>query len=185
MAHGKRRQHQDAQDIINQVAESTNIPREVGEEPPERPRRRFRDHAQKRPSEITIPVGDGVAVVYNNFGNKYGVGVQVDFPGGRGPTEDEVAIIKRHVKGEDGEATGFRWDKPKHLQAEPSVPNMWHKEIGEAAPGKKAVAIRLDTERRVQQLADDFKAYYRDKQGFVARLQQEREQAEGGERTPF
>lgn len=133
----------------------------------------------KRPSRVVVPVGGGISVVLNDYGNKYGIGIQVDLPEGRKPAPEELEIIRTHVNND----AGFHWDKPEHLRQDREVPKMWFKPIRhhgerlEDIPSARAVAIRLDAENRVHALADALKQHQADPVGYADRIRQEREQA--------
>ena len=134
----------------------------------------------KRPGRGRISVGNGIEVSFIEHGNKNGVGVQIDFPEGRKPTPEELAIIHEHLPADQG----YRWEKPPHLAHRPDVPKEWHKAIGEDAFDKKAVAIRLATESRAAALAEALKAHQADPVGYAEMVKQQREQAAESQRIP-
>jgi hypothetical protein len=128
------------------------------------------------PDKITIPAGDMKVQLIDKGDNAAGIGIRIMFPEGSKdrPTPEEKEIIRRNIKGEDGEKTGFTWNGQM---------GMWHKDIfrnGEHpddVPLTRPVAIRLDAERRVEKLAAALKHHQADPAGYADRLRQEREQA--------
>jgi len=54
--------------------------------------------------------------------NRAGIGIRVVFPEGskNRPTAEEKEIIRQHIKGAEGENTGFGWN---------GQVGMWHKQI--------------------------------------------------------
>jgi hypothetical protein len=137
----------------------------------------------KLPPMLNIPAGDTLVQLIDKGDNQAGIGIRIAFLEGakNRPTEEEKAIIRRHVKGEEGEPTGFTWKRDL---------GMWHKPIvrpGEnphEVPPSRPVAIRLDAERRVKDLADDLKQLQADPVGYAERLRLEREQAAQREPIP-
>ena len=117
------------------------------------------------PDKITIPAGDMKVQFIGKVDNRAGVGIRVVFHEGRKncPTAEEKDIVCKYIKGEDGERTGFTWNGQF---------GMWHPEI--VRPGEDArnaamtltVAIRLDAESRVQELADALKHHQADAVGY-------------------
>ncbi|MCE9565760.1 MAG: hypothetical protein K8U57_27360 [Planctomycetes bacterium] len=157
---------------------------------PSMTRRPVQSHAEavtKRqsnlPSKLSVSAGDMKVQMIDKGDNAAGIGIRVVFPDGaeNRPTEEEKAIIRRHVKGEEGENTGFNWNG--------SV-GMWHKHIvrhgehPEDVPGTRAVAIRLDAENRVEKLAEALRQHSADPVGFAESVRQRREQAVQGHGIP-
>ena len=107
--------------------------------------------SRKLPDKMTVTAGDLKVQLIDAGRNEMGIGIRVVFPEGRKPTDEEKEIIRLHIRGEEGEQTGFKWDRDAGL---------WLKHIlreGEHVddvPPSRPVAIRLDAERRVQQLAE-------------------------------
>jgi hypothetical protein len=124
-------------------------------------------------SKTTFPAGDMIVHLIDKGENEAGIGIRVEFPQGakNRPNEEEKAIIRRHVKGEEGQESGFAWKGDF---------GMWHKDIGRDSSPNRAVAIRLDAESRVQKLADALKHHAIDPSGYAERIQQEREHAPEG-----
>jgi hypothetical protein len=126
------------------------------------------------PDKRTVNAGQARVQFIDKGDNMAGIGIRVVFPEGHQITNEEKEIIRRHVKGEEGEKTGFAWQGDI---------GMWHKHIareGERAediPASRAVAIRLDAESRVQKLADALRHHYADPIGYAAKIENEREQA--------
>ena len=83
--------------------------------------------------------GDLIVKLVDKGDNLAGIGIRVDLPKGRTLTDAEKEIVRRHVKGEDGEQTGFSWNRDF---------GMWHKPIvrpGEDprdVPSSRPIAIR-------------------------------------------
>jgi hypothetical protein len=135
-------------------------------------------------SKLTIPAGDMLVHLLDKADNAAGIGIRIEFPeGSKGrPTEEEKEIIRRHVMGEPGQESGFGWNRKL---------GMWHKDIvreGEnprAVPPNRAIAIRLDAERRVHNLADALRHHAADPAGYAARIEQERERAGQGQEIPM
>jgi hypothetical protein len=138
-------------------------------------KRSFREKV-KLPDKLSIPAGEAVVQLIDKGNNAAGVGIRILLPNGRKPTDEEREIIRRHVTAAEGERpSGFEWK---------SQLGMWLKGIGSDSAPSRAVAIRLDAERRVEKLAADLKEHYLDPAGFAARVRQEREQATQGHDLP-
>jgi hypothetical protein len=96
-------------------------------------------------------------------------------------SDDEKAIIRRHIKGEEGEQTGFNWDANAAL---------WHKHIlrdGEHVddvPPSRPIAIRLSAERIVHNLAEALREHAIDPVGYAENVRARREQAAESGRIP-
>jgi hypothetical protein len=125
-------------------------------------------------SKLTIPAGDLTVHLLDMGDNREGLGIRVTMPEGRKLTDEEKEIIRRHVKGEDGQS-GFVFDGPA---------GMWHKPIGKRGesltdiPASRAVAIRLDAESRVKGLAAELQ-HHLGQEGHAARVGQERDESAG------
>jgi hypothetical protein len=144
-----------------------------------RPHNFAQQEKYKRPAKRGISAGPGVRVNVIEHGNRNGVGIQIDFPEGRKPTAEELAIIHEHLPAEEG----YRWEKPPHLAHKHDVPKEWHKAVGEDAHEKKAVAIRLSVESRAEALAVALNQHAVDPVGYAELVKQQRENA-SGERIP-
>jgi hypothetical protein len=187
----RQHEHQQKAAEVHEVSEA--IPEDNGHHashhkphvanPSSRPREPHNGHAaavsrrqQKLPDKLEIPAGDMLVQLIDKSDNAAGIGIRVVFPDGAEgrPTAEEKAIIRRHVKGEEGESTGFNWN---------GQVGMWHKHIvreGEHpddVPATRAVAIRLDAENRVEKLADALRQHAADPVGYADRVRQDREQA--------
>ena len=133
------------------------------------------------PSTLGVTAGDLVVQLIDKGDNRAGIGIRVKVPEGRTLTDEEMQIVRRHVKGEDGEQTGFSWDRDNQ---------MWHKQIVRAGenpddvPRSRPVAIRLDAENRVEKLAESLKQHQADPVGFAEAVRQRREQAAESGRIP-
>jgi hypothetical protein len=132
-----------------------------------------RPKAPRLPDTCIRSAGDLLVQLIDKGDNAAGIGIRVLAPEGRSLTGEEKGIIRAHVRGDGG--TGFDWKQGL---------GMWHKPVGADAPAMKAVAIRLDAERRVAALAADLAEHHRDPQGFAARVRQGREQAAETDRIP-
>lgn len=186
---------QQAAAIVRDVAEGTKLPES---EPPangfvakhapghianpsSKRRERHAAAVRKLPSTMSVVAGDLVVRLIDKGDNLAGIGIRVEMPEGRTLTEDEKAIIRKHVKGEEGEQTGFRWDSDLQF---------WHKhivrenEFEDQVPPSRPVAIRLDAESRVEKLADALRQHSADPAGYAEMIQQRREQAAQAGRTP-
>ena len=148
---------------------------------PSSKRREFTASARKLPGTLGVAAGELWVRLIDAGSNAAGIGIRVETPDGRTLTDGEKDIVRRHVRGEDGEKTGYSWDQDNR---------MWHKPIvraGEhpaAVPPVRAIAIRLDAESRVLKLAEALRDHAADPVGFAAREQQRREQAAEAERIP-
>lgn len=178
-----------------QAAQQEPVPSAIPVQPAEQPvtghianptaRPRENGHAaafrRKLPDTLTIPVGDLKVQLIDKGDNRAGIGIRVEFPEGRKPTDEEKEIIRRHIKGEEGQSTGFTWS---------GQIGMWQKDIvrrGEDSrdvPATRAVAIRLDAENRVKALAEDFKQLYTDPTGYAEKIRQQRDHAAQGQSLP-
>ena len=136
---------------------------------------------RKLPGTLTVMAGDLAVRLIDAGDNGMGIGIRVEVPEGCKLTEDEKAIIRRHVKGEDGEQTGFAWD---------DFNKMWHKaivrqnEFEDQVPPSRPVAIRLDAENRVEKLAEALRQHSADPAGYAEMILQRREQAAEAGRIP-
>lgn len=136
---------------------------------------------RKLPGSLSVTAGDLIVRLIDAGDNRMGIGIRVELPEGRQLTDDEKQIIRRHVKGEDGEQTGFSWDRDNQ---------MWHKHIvregehSDDVPRTRPVAIRLDAESRVEKLAEALKHHQADPVGFAEMVKQRREQAAESSRIP-
>lgn len=136
---------------------------------------------RRLPGTLTVMAGDLAVRLIDAGDNLRGIGIRVEVPEGRTLTEDEKAIIRKHVKGEDGEQTGFRWD---------DFNKMWHKaivrenEFEDQVPPNRPVAIRLDAENRVEKLAEALRQHSADAAGYAEMIRQQREQAAEAGRIP-
>ena len=147
--------------------------------------KRRESHAEsvtrRLPDKLTLTAGDLKVQLIDAGRNEMGIGVRVVFPEGRKPTDEEKEIIRRHMKGEEGEQTGFKWDVGAEL---------WHKHIlreGEHVddvPLSRPVAIRLDAESRVQKLAEALREHSADPAGYADMVKHRREQAAESSRIP-
>ena len=132
-----------------------------------------RDRETQVRTTLTLPAGGPHVHMVDEFDH---VGVKVTFPAGSNrPDEDDLAAIRRHVKAAQGEPpTRYRWDKRK----------FWRKLIegrdGDKASPQKSIAIRHDTERRVEDLAAELKDRHGSAAGHAHRLDQRR----AGENEP-
>ena len=139
------------------------------------------DAARKLPGKYGVAAGDLWVDMIDKGDNRAGIGIKVVLPEGRSLSAEEKAIIRQHVKGEDGEQTGFNWDRDN---------GMWRKMIVRpdedpaSIPSSRPVAIRLDAESRVRKLADALREHSADPVGYADRIRQEREQAANNDRIP-
>ncbi|QEL14739.1 hypothetical protein [Limnoglobus roseus] len=193
--------------IVQQVADSTRLPdadrqasHENGHSHVESEARRHGQHAtghianpsskrreshaagvRKLPGTLMVKAGDLAVRLIDAGDNRMGIGIKVDLPEGRTLSDEEKQIIRRHVKGEDGEQTGFSWDNDN---------KMWLKQIvrqGEdpgSVPSTRPVAIRLDAESRVEKLADALRQHQADPVSYAESVRQRREQAAESGRIP-
>jgi hypothetical protein len=139
-------------------------------------KRSFREKVQL-PDKLSIPAGEAVVQLIDKADNAAGIGIRILLPNGRKPTEVEREIIRRHVTAAEGERpTGFEWKNQL---------GMWLKGIGADSSPMRAVAIRLDAERRCENLSADLKEHYLDPEGFAARVRREREQAAQDQGIPL
>jgi hypothetical protein len=129
-------------------------------------------------SKRVIPAGDLAVHYISKADNKAGVGIKVEFPGGRKPNAEEKEIIRRIVKGEGEQyPSGFEWKKDFA---------MWHKHFErpdedlQDVPTIRIAAIRGDAERRAERLADALKQHQADPVGYREMVQQQRAQAGQG-----
>jgi hypothetical protein len=136
----------------------------------------------KLPSTLSVKAGDMQVQLIDRGSNQDGIGIRVVFPDDRKPTEEEKAIIRAQVKGDDDKPSGFTWMGGDI--------GMWHKHIvrdGEHAadvPPSRPVAIRLDAESRVQKLAEALREHSADPVGYADMVKQRREQAAESSRIP-
>ncbi|OWK42103.1 hypothetical protein FRUB_04181 [Fimbriiglobus ruber] len=130
-----------------------------------------------------MAAGDMKVRLVDKGDNAAGIGIRVEFPEGstNRPTPDEKEVIRRHIKGEEGEQTGFNWNGSM---------GMWHKPIarpGEHAddvPSARAIAIRLDAENRVESLAEALREHAADPLSYAQMVRRRREEAAEGQRVP-
>ena len=180
---------QQAEAIVHQVAESTRLPdaeREAAHEHghqhghnghaarhahianPSGHRRPLR----KLPGTLSITAGDLKVRLIDKGDNLAGIGIQVVTPEGRKLTDEEKQLVRKHVKGTEQEPSGYQWMGDLE---------MWHKHIArgderrEDIPPARAVAIRLDAERRVEGLAEDLRRLHGQETGFTGAETQRRE----------
>jgi hypothetical protein len=147
--------------------------------------KRRESHAEsvtrRLPDQKTVIAGDLKVQMIDAGRNEMGIGIRVVTPDDRKLTEEEKGIIRLHVKGEEGEQTGFTWDRDN---------GMWLKHIlredehVDDVPTSRPVAIRLAAERRVQQLAEALREHSADPAGYADMVQQRREQAAESSRIP-
>ncbi|QEL18772.1 hypothetical protein [Limnoglobus roseus] len=136
---------------------------------------------RKLPGTLSILAGDLTVRLIDKGDNEAGIGIRIETPNGRKLTDEEKDIVRRHVKGEEGEQTGFKWNADVE---------MWHKHIvreGEyvdQVPPSRPVAIRLDAERRVEKLAEALREHSADPVGYAEQVKQRREQAAESGRIP-
>ena len=183
---------QTAAEIVQSVADSTVPPDSNGyaartQAPGHiaNPSSKRRDgHAagvRKLPGKFGVAAGDLWVHMIDKGDNRAGIGIRVEVPEGRTLTDDEKAIIRLHVKGEEGEQTGFAWDRDN---------GMWRKDIvrpGEHiddVPRTRPVAIRMDAERRVETLGAALRQHSVDPVGYAEMIRQQREQASQGHGIP-
>ena len=133
------------------------------------------------PSKLTVSAGDMKVQLIDKGDNLAGIGIRVVFPEDRTPTEEEKAIIRKHIKGEDGEHTGFKWDREIGMWAKPIVRE---NEFEDQVPPSRPVAIRLDAESRVEKLAEALRQHSADPVGYADMVRQRREQAANSDRIP-
>lgn len=172
MASGNRRKKIKESAQIEGVTTAADLPKP--EEP--KPENGHAARVRKLPSKLGIKAGDLEVQLIDKGDNAAGIGIRV-VPHNRQLSKEEKDVIREIVKAPsaDGRPSGFDW--------EPGI-GMWLKEIGADAPGAKAVAIRLDAERRVERLAEALADHQRDPAGFAEREKQRREQAAERERIP-
>ncbi len=189
------RQQEAAKAIVQDVADATKLPESEPlangfaakhapghiANPSSKRRESHVAAVRKLPGTLTVMAGDLAVRLIDAGDNRMGIGIRVEAPEGRKLTEDEIAIIRKHVKGEEGEQTGFTWDRDNQ---------MWHKhivrenEFEDQVPPSRPVAIRLDAERRVEQLAEALRQHSADPAGYVEMIRQRREQAAEAGRIP-
>lgn len=143
--------------------------------------KRRESHAEgvrKLPGKLMVKAGDLAVRMIDAGDNRMGIGIKVEVPEGRTLTHEEKDIIRKHVRGEEGEHTGFRWDHDNR---------MWHKAIvqnfenPDEIPPTRPVAIRLDAESRVEKLAEALRQHHGKAEGFVqAEEHRERVHSHGG-----
>ncbi|MDY3551464.1 hypothetical protein R5W24_000540 [Gemmata sp. JC717] len=132
---------------------------------------------RKLPGTMSLIAGDLTVRLIDKGDNLAGIGIQVVTPEGRTLSEEEKALVRKHVKGTEAEPSGFRW--LGELE-------MWHKailrdgEFEDQVPPSRPVAIRLDAERRVEALAEDLRRLHGQASGFVGAEEQRREMAAQG-----
>lgn len=171
--------------VVQQFADHTTMPQE-GEKPegrthianPSSTRREGHAAAVKRkpPSVLSVVAGDAVVQLIDKGSNKDGIGVRIEFPDGRKPTEEERDIIRGVMTEPNGDfPSGFRWK---------SEFGMWFKEIGADSPGNRSTAIRIDAESRVKRLAEDLAQHQTNPEGFADMVKQRREQAANRDHIP-
>lgn len=129
-----------------------------------------------------FPAGELVVHYMDKADNRAGIGIMVEFPDNRKPTDEEKEVIRRIVKGE-GEKypTDFKWNNDF---------GMWHKSFerpGEElrdVPVNRIRAIRYDAEKRAERLADALRHHAQDPAGYAEMITQQREQAAQRDRIP-
>jgi hypothetical protein len=131
--------------------------------------------SRRLPDKLTITAGDLKVQLIDAGRNEMGIGIRVAVPEGRRLSDDEKAIIRRLIKGEDGEHTGFSWDAGAGIWLKPIIRKG---EFEDQVPPSRPVAIRLDAERRVQSLAEALRDYLSDSVGYSERIQQQRDISE-------
>ena len=141
--------------------------------------KRRESHAEgvrKLPGKLLVKAGDFAVRMIDAGDNRMGIGIKVELPEGRKLTSEEKDIIRKHVRGEGDEHTGFHWDQDN---------KMWHKAIvknfenPDEIPPTRAVAIRLDCESRVEKLAEALRQHQGKADGFV-QAEEHRERAHVG-----
>lgn len=190
---------QQAAEVVHAVAESTRLPEaeQPGFAAQHAPRSQAHSHianpsskrrenhaasvARRLPSTLGVAAGDLVVKLVDKGDNLAGIGIRVELPEGRTLTDAEKDIIRTHVRGEEGERTGFAWDR---------VNGMWRKDIvrpGEHpgdVPSSRPIAIRLDAEARVERLAESLRHHSADPQSYAEMVRQQRENAANSDRVP-
>jgi hypothetical protein len=135
------------------------------------------EHSKRR-----FPAGDLMVHYMDKADNSAGIGVMIEFPSNRKPTDEEKEIIRRIMKGEGEQyPTDFNWRNDF---------GMWHKHFerpGEDirdVPMNRIRAIRYDAEKRAGRLAEALLQHQADPIGYAEMVKQQRQQAAQGERIP-
>jgi hypothetical protein len=136
---------------------------------------------RRLPDKLTVTAGDMKVQLIDAGRNELGVGIRVVFPQGRGPTDQEKELIRSHIRGEDGEPSGYKWDANAGLWHRPILK---HGEHPEDVPPMRAVHVRLDGESRVQKLAEALREHSTDPVGYADMVQNRREQPANADRIP-
>jgi len=187
---------QQAQAVVQQVADSTRVPEQTGFAAQHAPRnqpyianpssKRRESHAasvaRRLPSTLGVAAGDLVVKLVDKGDNSAGIGIRVELPNGRTLTDAEKEIIRQHVKGGEGEQpSGFAWNGQVGMWAKPIVRQ---NEDPRDVPSNRPVAIRLDAEARVERLAEALRHHSADPQSYAELVRQQREHAANADRVP-
>ncbi len=176
-----------AAQVVQQAAAATAMPTEHATPPAHTHHNGHAAAVKKRQStphvKLSVPAGDTVVHLLDKGDNTVGIGIRIAFPEGAKdrPTPEEKEIIRQHIKGEEGERTGFNWDRQANAWIKPIVREGEHPQD---IPTTRPVAIRLDAENRVAKLAEALKHHQADPVGYAEQVKAQREQAAQGRGLP-